>query len=233
MQYLPDVGDFVSKNKSEIRKLVQSVSSHYKNADLDDVVQDFCTALIEKDVLKKYNPNHPSGTKISTYLYRNINNILRADNKSNEGQIKKLSVHGYNVLYKEDHRDICDTAQIDVDYETVINRNQNSDKMDGIKFDLDLFEMYLKKSDKFYYLKKRKNQGLLVTGLTLSQVFSLMRRGATHREISEQFGVSIMFISNLKNEIKERMEKFGIVWNEFKSKQKVKNKRGRPRKRIL
>lgn len=230
MQYLPDVGDFVSKNALEIKKLVQGVCYHYKIDEVDDILQDFYTALISKDVLSKFDPNHPSKTKISTYLYRNIKNIIRAHNKSNEGRVEKHCIRGYNALYKEDHRDICDTAKIDVDYETVINRNQSSDRIDGVNFDLDLFETFLKKSDKFYHLKKRKNQVLEVKGLTLSEVFSLMRRGINHRVISETFGVSNMFISNLKNEIRDRMEKFGIVWCEFQSKQKVKKARGRPRK---
>jgi len=231
MIYSPDAGHFISKNYSEIRKLVQSISNRYKNVDVDDVSQEFCTALLEKNFLKKYDPNHPSGTKISTYLYRNINNILRDHVKSNEGKIEKGSLYVQRYIPGEDYREPYDMTGLAVDYEAVISRNDSSDKLDGINLDLNLFELYLKKNDKYYCLKRSRNRCKDPRGMSISKVFQYMRQGLNHREISEIFGVSIMFISNVKNEIKNRMRKFGLAFNRYKAKQPT--KRRRSRKKII
>ena len=48
----------------------------------------------------------------------------------------------------------------------------------------------------------------------------LMRLGFTNKQIAEEFGVSNMFITNLKQEIREQMIFFGTEWPTRKKRRK-------------
>ncbi len=217
MLYLPDVTDFINKNHASIRKITHSICIRYNVQSVDDVLQDVYKAIIKRDILSKYDPNHPSATKISTYLYNLIKNIVRAYRKTNESIIERHHIHmdhpeldkapGDGSFYVED-------STINVDFENILSQNRISDAMDGINLDFALFESYLKKRDKVYNLNKRKNKAIQTKGLSVLRVFQLMRDGHSNREIAAEYGVTNMFITTIKAEIKDQLIKFGLYWEE-------------------
>jgi len=217
MLYFRDVATFVSHNHSGIRKLTHSICMKYNVSGVDDVLQDVYKTMVKRDILGKYNPNHPSATKISTYLYNLIKNVVRAYRKSNENMIERRLYHPDPAKMGNDSDDVFFRDQnLDLDYENIIHRNKVSDEIDGLAMDLNLFEVYLAGRDKIYRLNKRKNMKVRTRGLSLLKVFKLMRKGLTNREIATKYGVSFMFITVIKNEIKEQLMKFGLYWNETK-----------------
>lgn len=219
MRYLRTVSKFVSCNDVEIQKIVSRICTRYHVTCTKDIVQEFYKQLIVRKILKKYDPNHPSHTKISTYLYRTIENIVRVHKKSNEFQIEKcrLDLDHYDFFHQYEEDDDIPSLEtlhsVKLDYENALYSNTLSDTIDGIGFDLKLFEDHLRKNNKHYELKKRKNKKVGGKGLDLLTVFQLMQDGYTNREIALKYGVSDMWITTIKTEIKDLMIKFGIVWN--------------------
>jgi hypothetical protein len=165
----------------------------------------------------KYNPKHSSATKISTYLYRTIENLVRIHKQTNESRIEQHCVsQDYYDLFNQrddDERTDLPAEQIKTEYENIIYRNGFSDAIDGMNLDLNLFEDHLRKKNKHYTLNKRKNMLVGEKGMDLLKVFQLLREGYSNREIAHRYGVSDMFITTIKNEIKDSMVKFGIVWS--------------------
>jgi len=197
--------------------MVHSICIRYNVLEIEDVVQDFYRHLIAHKILRKYNPNHPSATKISTYLYRTIENLVLVLKKSNEGKIEQHLVEQdfYDFFHRHDDDEVTDipTERIKIDYENMIYQNECSDEIDGISFDLKLFEDHLRKKNKHYTLSKRKDKLVGEKGLDLLRAFQLLQEGYSNREIARKYGVSDMFITTVKNEIRDLMVKFGIVWN--------------------
>ena len=303
MLYCKDVETFVSANQYEIRKLASSICIRYNVSEVDDVVQDFYYQLIHRNLLEKYNPNHPSATKISTYLYNPLENIVKAHrNSENDFEFKRVGACPFpeSYPYEEENQEerksssarkssIRKSNIINVDFENNSQRNGITDSFDGINLDLNLFECYLEEKNKTYRLTRRKPRaekpviaagnrllpksrflpfgearayaGSLrlethedwrmlcrsgnrpsnipadprrtyaksgwngwrdffwgavaesTKGLDLLTVFRLMREGHTNREIALKYGVSDMWITIVKREIKGMLVKFGIVWN--------------------
>lgn len=217
MRYLRTVSKFVYYNQVEVRKMVHSICIRYGVTAVDDVLQHFYEHLIDRKILKKYDPNHPSATKISTYLYRTIENLVLIQMKSNEGKIEqhRIDQDYYDFFHQhdDDENTTLPTERVKIEYENMISRNEISDEIDGIGFDLKLFEAHLRKRNKHYTLNKRKDKQVGEKGLDLLAVFQLLQGGFSNREIAHKFGVSDMFITTLKNEIRDLMVKFGIVWN--------------------
>jgi hypothetical protein len=197
--------------------MVRSICIRYNVTSVEDIIQDFYTHLIDHDVLNKYDPDHPTATKISTYLYRSIENLVRIHLKSNESKIKQHCVsQDYYDLFKQhddDERMDLPVDQIKTEYENILYRNDFSDAIDGMNLDLDLFEDHLRKKNRHYTLNKRKNFLVGEKGMDLLRVFKLLREGYSNREIAHIYGVSDMFITTVKNEIKNLMIDFGIVWS--------------------
>ena len=48
------------------------------------------------------------------------------------------------------------------------------------------------------------------------KIFKMMRKGHTNRSIASYFGVSDMFITYIRDDIKEKMKRFGFRWAEKK-----------------
>jgi DNA-directed RNA polymerase specialized sigma24 family protein len=219
MQYFPEVSDFISHNQSQIKKITYSVCFRYRIKYVEDVLQDVYEAMIRRNTMGTFDPNHPSATKISTYLYNLVRNIaVRNYKKSNESIIEQ---HHFNLNYSDlDYIPEDDFATeenlVSVNYENILNSNQISEEIDGLNLDLNLFEEYLQKRDKFYLLNKRKNKEVITKGLSLLMIFKLMRQGYKNQDIAAKFGVTKMFITSLKVEIKKQLIKFGIYWKESK-----------------
>jgi hypothetical protein len=219
MRYFSTVSEFISCNDTEIQKIIFRICNKHFITCYKDISQEFYKQLIAGEILKKYDPNHPTHAKISTYLYRIIENIVLVYKKSGEFQIEKyrLGMDHYDFFHQYENGESLPSLDtlynIKVDYENILYQNEFSDTIDGIGFDLDLFEDHLKKKNKHYDLKRRKNKNIGQEGLDLLDVFQLMREGYTNREIAHKFGVSDMWITTIKSEIKDLMIKFGIIWN--------------------
>lgn len=231
MVYLRNASDFLSCNDTEIKKMVNRICTVYRIPEYyPDILQEFYVQFIGRKILQKFDPRHPSGTKISTYLYRAIENMIRVFKKSSEFQVEKHEVsleypfHNYwknesysHNYYFEENGDnpacYIPPVRTKINIENLNYRNHFSDSIDGMNFDLNLFEAFLLKKNRYYTLKKRKNKAINNKGLNLRKVFQLMQIGYTNREIAKKYGVSDMFITTVKREIKDMMIKFGIVWN--------------------
>lgn len=225
MRYLRTVSKFVSCNHVEVQKMVHSICIRYNVKAVEDVLQDFYEHLISHKILTKYNPNHPAATKISTYLYRTIENLVLIRMKSNESKIEKHCIDQdyYDLFHQHEYDENTDIPpeQVKIEYENVIYRNGQSDDIDGLNFDLRLFEDHLRKKNKHYTLSKRKDKLVGGKGIDLLKVFKLLQDGYSNHEIARRFGISDMFISTIKSEIKDLMVKFGIVWNYRASRNKA------------
>jgi hypothetical protein len=223
MIHTTDVADFFYRNDAEIKKITFKLCKKFGVSSFEDVIQDIYKLIIKRDILNRYDPNHPSATKISTYLFYLIRNVVRLHRKSNASIIERHSINN-NPYWLDNQLDLLENLSenaLDVEYATIVRRNEISDLIDGLNLDLTLFEKYLKKRDKFYSLSKSiKAQSKKSKGLSLLQVFILMRKGISHRNIAEKFGVSNMFISTLNVEIKQQMIRFGIVWKKTNRKRK-------------
>lgn len=217
MRYIRSVSKFVLYNHVEIQKMVHSICIRYNVTAVEDVLQDFYELLISHKILTKYDPHHPAATKISTYLYRTIENLVFLRIKSNETKIERHCIDQDFYEFFHQHEDDENTdippEQIKVEYENMIYRNGQTDTIDGLSFDLRLFEDHLRKKNKHFALNKRKDKLVGEYGLDFLKVFKLLQAGYSNHEIACKYGISDMFISTLKSEIKEIMIKFGIVWN--------------------
>jgi hypothetical protein len=206
MQYTPDVTLFILTNYEEIRKLVSSIGYQYKIDSIPDLENDFYQRLIENKVLKKYDPTR---TKISTYLYTVIDNLAKAKVSSNEARIeqKKLSLDVLQALNKGnklnwDERKI----HFDVRYESLLHRNEVSSCIDGLPLDLNLFEAYLEKQLK----ANPKKLTLEAANINLLDVFRLLRAGCAPCDLAQVYGVTDMWLSMLKKELRKYMIRFGL-----------------------
>jgi len=216
MQYVPTISIFISRNQFEVRKMIHSICNRYNIAEVDDILQDFYLLLINNKILDKFDPNHPSATKISTFLYRAAENLILVYLKSNENKIEKHCVHRdcYDFYHRNNEDNMAfPIEKIKTEYENRIYRNSLTDEIDGINFDLDLFEDHLQKINKYYNLRKRKNKRVEEKSLDFLKIFKLLREGYSNREIAQKFGVSDMWICTTKNEIKKLMDKFGVDYH--------------------
>jgi RNA polymerase sigma factor (sigma-70 family) len=231
MLYSKNVETFVSSNQEEIRKLAHSICNKHNVSAvsaLDDIIQEFYAQLILRKILKKYDPKHPSATKISTYLYRPLENLVLAyKNSENRFECRKIGIDRFEHSTTEPWEDEGHqqdrkyySGNVDVDFENNSYQNKITDDIDGINLDLNLFERYLEAKNKTYQLNRRKNKKIKTAGIDLLEVFRLMREGYTNREIAVKYGVSDMWITTMKHEIKDMLKKFGIVWNYFKTKKR-------------
>jgi len=225
MHYTPNVTRFILKNYEEIRKIISSVCYQYKIDSISDMENDFYLRLIENKILQKYDQRRrPNGkrpfnpgdgrnrTEISTYLYTVINNMAKAKISSNEAKIaqKKLSLDvlqslnkGTKNKLKWDERKI----PVDVKYESILHKNEMSNSIDGLPLDLNLFEAYLEKQ-----LKANPKKACVGTGanINLLDVFRLLRAGCAPCDLAQLYGVTDMWMSMLKKELKKYMLKFGL-----------------------
>jgi hypothetical protein len=227
MHYTQDVSKFFALNHNSLQKMTQMLCKQFGVNCPEDILQEVYRTIHKRKILDKFDPNHPSGTKISTYLYYHIDKIVRAYRKSNECVIERRSIkkdvysldqYSWESLTSKSLEDI-----LSAEYKNIVRQNSKTDRVDSINIDLDLFEKYLQKRNKSYDLSRRKNLSVTnVQGLSLLKVFRLMRKGWFCREIADKYGVSNMFITTIKSEIKKHLIKFGITWKETKPRTKQK-----------
>jgi RNA polymerase sigma factor (sigma-70 family) len=217
MVYVQDVAEFARVNDSELRLLIAKIRSRFPQnsacPSIEDLIQETYTKFLFEKILLKFDPKHAKGAKISTYIYRVIWNMIKSIYHTNEGRIMG---HLVNMEYVDTVRlnedsdlgfsSLEESLPIAPEYETMLYRNEISNDMDGINFDLNFFEDHLEKISKFYRVGPQKRRKMLL------KVFKHMREGMSAREIARKYDVSSMFISNIKAELKDLMRKFGITY---------------------
>ena len=211
MVFSSDPHAFISKNDSEIKKIIYvlCLKNHMNIHNIEDFFQDFYVRFVTQDALKKYDSTQ---VKISTYVYTIIKNMIRQQKKSNEHKVRSHEI----TSFFQDSPTSTSVSSIDAfqftvkcapDYETTLSINNTTDQIDGINFDFDLFEDWLQKHNKIYKLTHRKNQNITIK-VTMLKIFKMMRKGHTNRSIASYFGVSDMFITYIRDDIKEKMKRF-------------------------
>ena len=223
MRYTQDVAEFVRYNHSEVSRLVASICARFDfTSYTDDVIQNLYAKFLSRRTLERFDPEYHGGTKISTYLHKIIVNMVKAMCSEKENRIER---HRYQFQYidtqKRHYRDdpcydevemAIHTEGMDVDYEGNLYANYVTEPVDGMIFDLDLFEKYLKKMNRTFKLNRRRCKNVKSKGLSLLDVFQYLRKGYNHRAIAHKYGVSVTFITSLKTEIKLLMIKYGLVY---------------------
>lgn len=210
MVYTKNVADFVYANHDELCHLATTIFRQSPAfCSVDDVVQELYIKFLTEKTLGKFDPCR--NTKVSTYLYRVLRNLVNRIYNSNEGIIHshQFDMEFTDVLHHNEFTSSNrseDLPSMNVEYEGIVLRNQMSDEIDGLNFDLDFFDTYLERIPR---IMKRKKKGMNTSHL-LVKVFRLMREGMTNKDIALKYNVSNMFITNLKSEIKGHMKRFGI-----------------------
>jgi hypothetical protein len=222
MRYVQDVAEFVRCNHSEVSRLVRSICSSFDfDSHTDDVIQNLYLKFLTRKTLERFDPHHEQGTKISTYLHTVIVNMVKAMCSEKENKIERNRYkfqYPQNRQYRDDlYFDEVEmaihTEGMDTDYEGNLYSNYSTESIDGLRLDLDLFEVYLKKMNRTFNLSRRGCKNIRVKGgLSLLDVFRYMRNGYNHRWIALRYGVSVTFITTIKREIKFLMIKFGLVY---------------------
>ena len=225
MHYTQDVSKFITLNHYSIQKMTQMICKHFGVRCADDILQEVYRTIHKRKILSKFDPEHPSKTKISTYLFYHIDKVVRAYRKSNESVIERHSLKEDISFLEQYSGETLDSKPLEdilsAEYKNIVRQNAKSDKIDSINLDLDLFEKYLLKRNKSYDLSRRKNMAVKNSqGLSLIKVFRLLRKGWFCQEIAKKYGVSNMFITTIKSEIRTHLIKFGIVWKEIKPRTK-------------
>jgi hypothetical protein len=101
-----------------------------------------------------------------------------------------------------------------IDYQNTLYANYSIEPVDGLEMELNFFEDFLEKSkyNRHYSLNRRKCPSVPSNGLTLLEIFKLLRNGYSSKHISKKYGISNNFISLLKGDIKFAMLKYGLSY---------------------
>jgi hypothetical protein len=224
MRHTQDVGEFICYNHSEVSSLVATICTDLDFADhIDDVVQNLYAKFLTRKTLQRFDPKFNGGSvKISTYLHTVIVNMVKAMRSEKEN---KIQFHRYKFQYTDPvKRRFYDdpyfdevemaihTEGMDVNYEGNLYANYSIESVNGINFEFNLFEKYLKKVNRTFTLNRRRCQNIKQGSLSLLDVFRLMRRGYSHKSIASMYGISVTFVTCLKTEIKLLMIKYGFAY---------------------
>jgi hypothetical protein len=228
MRYTSDIAEFIRYNHSEVSCLVANICTYFDlTSHIEDVIQDLYAKFLSCNILERFDPEYRGGTKISTYLHIIIVNMVKAICTDKENWIERRrfrcsSFQKVNLFHDPYHDEVENALQLEnmnVDYEGNLYSNYTTEPIDGLKFDLDFFETYLKEKNRTYKLNRRRCQNVKSEGLSLLDVFQYLRKGYSHKAIAFKYGVSLAFITSLKAEIKLLMIKFGIIYG-FSDRQK-------------
>ena len=215
------ISKFFRLNHDQVGYITRSLCSKHRIESYEDMVQEVYSYIMDKKILKKYDPNNPNKASFSTFMYTVIENVIRTKKHGNENQIEKSR---FRPAYRNTS-DYSDPAirlkDIAVDYENILEQNKMSDDMEGLGSTIDDFEQrFLPTVNKVYTLQRRRDKKTQTTGTSLLIVFRLLREGYSSREISRIYGVSDMFISNLKKKISNALKEYGL--EPLRSKKKAK-----------
>lgn len=212
------VAEFARLNGDEMRYIVANLCVKHKVQNVDDMVQEVYAWFIEKDILKRFNPNYNGKkVKLSTFLYSVVENVIRGKKDQNESQVSRSKFIPPSRKYQTGGQYVDDVElalrynDMAIEYETIIEQNNISDSLEGLGSEIqDFEERFLPLENKVYTLSRRRDKGVMTSGTTLVEVFKLFRQGYSSREISRKFGISDMFVSNMKGEIAEALRAYGL-----------------------
>jgi|GEM_PF-3206276 len=223
------IKEFVSCNDKELRYLVTSICLKHNvkptTDSINEIVQDVYVRMIAADVFNSYKPNFGGhSTKFSTYLYAIIRNIVRGYRRTNESKIQSMRYQPpREVDLLPDTYDDIEIAlrynKVASEFQSIIERNECSDSIDGLSCQLkDFEERYLSRREynKKYQLLRRKNKRIKIGGCSALKIYQLMSSGLTSHEIAELYGVSDMFVSLVKEDIEKAIREYGIDWKRHK-----------------
>jgi hypothetical protein len=116
-----------------------------------------------------------------------------------------------------------DYDELAIEYQSILQRNQSTDQTDGLGFDLKCFEKFLERKgeNRHYRLEKRKDTTVKTHGVRLSTIYKMLRDGYSSRTIARRYGVSDMFITYIKKDIRQALARFGIRYQRYQSRQAV------------
>jgi hypothetical protein len=104
-------------------------------------------------------------------------------------------------------------------YENLLQQNQHSEGLNSLSCLLSHFETFLLKYDKVYRLHRRRDKTVATDGLTLFDVFQMIKDDYSGHDIALRHGISDTYVKDLKRKIRVLLKKFGIYW----SKKPIKN----------
>lgn len=228
-----NVQEFIRHNDKELRYLVSHLCMKhglcspavYRIHTVNDIIQEIYLRLLTGDIIESFDVDWPTSPKISTYLYPIIRNMVRTYKKSSKVKMARgyFRTHGDDQAQQDDVDAALRCNSLSNEFQAIVDHNQSTDSIDGLGSDLDDFEQrFLSKRDKSYKLSKRKYQDTPQKKCNLSDVYKLLNEGLSNREIAEIYGVSDMWISTMKSEIKVALSRFGIVW-----KPQIRRRRGK------
>lgn len=200
--------EFVRHNHGEVCALVASICKKHEVTPVDDVIQDIYVHLHDRGIIEKFDPfsRGYKQARMSSYLYPIFQNIIRNKKKHNDRCLRIQRFPENN----EEEDFTSQYNQLASDYRGVISEASISEEPDDLREDLDSFSRYLEKKNKKYFLRKRRDKTKDREGCSLFDVFEMLRCGWNVHEIAEFYGVSDTFSSNMKKQIREEMERYGI-----------------------
>ena len=214
------VRDFARLNGNELRYMVASLCVRHKIQNVDDMIQEVYAWFIEKNILERFDPHYMKNgksVKLSTFLYSVIENVIRGKKINNEGQISQNRFIPPSRKYKNGNQYVDDVElalrynDMATEYEGIVEQNDVSDSLEGLGYEmLDFEKNFLVAENKTYTLSRRKDKTIETSGTNLVEIFQLFKHGYSSREVSRMYGVSDMFISNLKREIADALRAYGL-----------------------
>lgn len=237
--------EFYRHNDQELRCLVNTICQKHRVTDVEDTVQDVYVHFLTAKILQKYDASRQ--TKISTFLYPIISNLVLSKKKESTEMIlrnryvppENYSRTPFHSTYAEtiDPVDIVtNSGRVATEYMNLIHRNHMTDDVNGLGGELRDFVRFLESKNvrglsrnKTYTLAKRKNSriALWTCGCRLSDIYFLLYEGHSNKEIADMFGVSQMWISVMKRELAHIMIRGGITGKIKRKKNRRRPKNGR------
>jgi len=221
MHYTKSLGEFASRNQDELKRLVTSVCIRQKvpPVHVDDILQDVYLRMIGSEVLERFDPQFGGfSTKISTYLYPVISNIVSGFKKKNNFRMETRKFRA-SEAYKEETGMVDDVeialrcCNVTPEFQAVLDHNDASDETHGLAADLNEFEnKWLGKTyrNRRFSLKHRRDKSVGHQGCSLLDVYRHINNGLTNKQIAEIYGVSGAFITHLKHIIVRSLRAYGI-----------------------
>lgn len=219
MLYTQNVEEFVRHNNEEFRAFTITCCQQFHVDCVDDIVQELYFKFCSEGTLSKYICNNPYQTKFSSFIFGVVKNYVRNYRKLKRTRIEFHSlplevVYIKKALFPEELEYF---AEVDSAYQERLEKALMPEVTDGLQFDLKQFERFLSKKNRIYHLVRKKDRSVGRRNLNLLRVFKLMRFGYTYKEIAQRYGVTSMFVSFLKSEIKYYMKQYGLSLNDYKS----------------
>lgn len=234
------ISEFIEKNDTELRNMVINVCEgiNYPE-DPQDVVQDIYLKFLTSKIIQSYDRNfRDKETKMSTYIFPIIRNFILSKFKSREYRFFKHKLPNFAPTDDVDDLDLVIFRNpIALEFMNTLLYNGSTDNMGGLGADFKDFEhQFLHSShNKKYSLKKRKHEKRALnylekldknslefeeikdrilnagfSGCTLLDIFQLLYKGYTNKQIAKIYGVSDMYVTSMKHKLAKVMLRYGL-----------------------